>query len=73
MLTGEIGFGNFLDRRNYKSIFSKYMGDVMFVISTPLMLQKIVTGIDELELEGNIKGDFYEYLLSELFTSGTNG
>ena len=37
------------------------------------MLQKIVNGIDELELEGDIKGDLYEYLLSKLSTSGTNG
>lgn len=55
------------------SSFSKYMGDAMFQIPTPLMLQKIVNGIDELELEGDIKGDLYEYLLSKLSTSGTNG
>lgn len=55
------------------SSFSKYMGDAMFVIPTPLMLQKIVTGIDGLEIEGDIKGDLYEYLLSKLSTSGTNG
>lgn len=45
----------------------------MFVIPTLLMLQKIVTGIDGLEIEGDIKGDLYEYLLSKLSTSGTNG
>ncbi len=55
------------------SSFAKYMEDAMFVIPTPLMLQKIVTGIDELEIEGDIKGDLYEYLLSRLSTSGTNG
>ena len=55
------------------SSFAKYMGDAMFVIPTPLMLQKIVTGIDGLEIEGDIKGDLYEYLLSKLSTSGTNG
>lgn len=58
---------------NTSSSFTKYMGDAMFVIPTPLMLQKIVTGIDGLELEGDIKGDLYEYLLSKLSTSGTNG
>ena len=55
------------------SSFAKYMGDAMFVIPTPLMLQRIVTGIDGLEIEGDIKGDLYEYLLSKLSTSGTNG
>lgn len=55
------------------SSFAKYMGDAMFVIPTPLMLQKVVTGIDELVLEGDVKGDLYEYLLSKLSTSGTNG
>lgn len=55
------------------SSFAKYMDDAMFVIPTPLMLQRIVTGIDGLALEGDIKGDLYEYLLSKLLTSGTNG
>lgn len=55
------------------SAFAKYMDEAVFSIPTPLMLQKIVTGIDELVLEGDIKGDLYEYLLSKLATSGTNG
>lgn len=45
----------------------------MLVIPTPLMLQKTATGIDELELEGDIKRELYEYLLSKLSISGTNG
>ena len=55
------------------SSFAKYMGDAMFQIPTPQMLEKIVTGIDNLVLEGDVKGDLYEYLLSKLSTSGTNG
>lgn len=55
------------------SSFAKYMGDAMFMIPTPLMLQRIVTGIDSLPIGGDIKGDLYEYLLSKLSTSGTNG
>lgn len=55
------------------SSFAKYMDDAMFLIPTPLMLQRIVTGIDGLVLEGDVKGDLYEYLLSRLSTSGTNG
>lgn len=55
------------------SSFAKYMGDAMFQIPTAQMLEKIVTAIDSLILEGDVKGDLYEYLLSKLSTSGTNG
>lgn len=55
------------------SSFAKYMDDAMFLIPTAQMLEKIVTGIDGLEMEGDIKGNLYEYLLSKLSTSGTNG
>ena len=58
---------------NNSSSFSKYMKDAIFQIPTPQMLEKIVTGINNLELEGDIKGNLYEYLLSKLSTSGTNG
>ncbi len=61
----------FIKKLNGKadSSFSKYMGNAMFVIPTAQMLEKIVTRIDDLPL----KGDLYEYLLSKLSTSGTNG
>lgn len=55
------------------SSFAKYMGDAMFQIPTAQMLEKVVTAIDSLTLEGDVKGDLYEYLLSKLSTSGTNG
>lgn len=55
------------------SSFTKYMGDAMFQIPTAQMLEKVVTSIDGLVLEGDVKGDLYEYLLSKLSTSGTNG
>lgn len=58
---------------NNESSFSKYMKDAIFQIPTPQMLEKIVTGIDGLEFERDVKGDLYEYLLSKLATSGTNG
>ncbi|MGF3076218.1 N-6 DNA methylase [Facklamia sp. P12955] len=58
---------------NEGSSFSKFMTDAMFQIPTAQMLEKIVTAIDSLVLEGDLKGDLYEYLLSKLFTSGTNG
>lgn len=54
--------------------FSRYMKEANFQINKPQTLQKIVSAIDELPTEDNdIKGDIYEYLLSKLQTSGTNG
>ena len=56
------------------SAFSRYMGDALFLIPTPAMLEKVVTAIDNLELTGkDAKGDLYEYLLSKVATAGTNG
>lgn len=56
------------------SAYSRYMGDAIFKIPTSGMLTKIVDGIDNLELDdGDNKGDLYEYLLSKVATSGTNG
>lgn len=63
---------NLHDDKN--SAFSKYMGDALFLIPTPGMLEKVVTAIDNLELTGkDAKGDLYEYLLSKVATAGTNG
>jgi type I restriction enzyme M protein len=56
------------------SAFSKYMDDAIFMIPTPQMLEKIVTNIDVLPMQGrDAKGDLYEYLLSKVATAGTNG
>ncbi|MFS8541707.1 MAG: type I restriction-modification system subunit M, partial [Tissierellales bacterium] len=56
------------------SAYSKYMSDAIFKIPTPQMLSKIVDGIDKLDLpDMDVKGDLYEYLLSKISTSGTNG
>lgn len=50
------------------------MGDAMFMIPTANMLAKIVDGIDNIPMkERDTKGDLYEYLLSKVATSGTNG
>ncbi len=60
--------------QNGDSAYSRYMGDAIFKIPTPAMLTKIVDGIDKLELgDDDSKGDLYEYLLSKVATSGTNG
>lgn len=59
------------------SAFSRYMQDALFLIPTPQILQKVITGLDEL-YEHDIKnldmqGDLYEYMLSKLSTAGHNG
>ena len=60
---------------NRDSAYAKYMGDAIFKIPTPLMLSKIVDGIDNIDMDENkdTKGDLYEYLLSKVATAGTNG
>lgn len=65
--------------RNKESAYAKYMGDAIFKIPTPLMLDKIVTAMDEIydqmaQLKNaDTRGDVYEYLLSKLATAGVNG
>lgn len=57
-----------------ESAFSKYMKDAMFQINKPATLQKVVTALDSIPMEDrDTQGDIYEYLLSKLSTSGTNG
>ena len=59
---------------NKDSGYAKYMSDAIFMIPTPIMLERVVTGLDSLEMKDrDIKGDVYEYLLSKLATAGTNG
>ena len=61
------------------SAYAKYMGDAIFKIPTPLMLEKIVTAMDELYAQAeqlhdtDVRGDIYEYLLSKIATAGVNG
>lgn len=61
------------------SAYSRYMEDAIFKIPTPQKLVQIVTALDQVyELMGgsneiDARGDVYEYLLSKLSTSGTNG
>lgn len=60
---------------NKKSAYAKYMDDAIFKIPTPLMLSKIVDGINNIKFDKDkdTKGDLYEYLLSKVATAGTNG
>lgn len=60
------------------SAYSKYMGDAIFKLPTPLMLSRVVDSMDTMYelMEKNSddnKGDLYEYLLSKLSQSGING
>ena len=61
------------------SAYSKYMDDAIFKIPTPLLLEKIVTVLDDIyeQMEQikdtDIRGDVYEYLLSKIAQSGLNG
>ena len=61
------------------SAYSKYMGDAIFKVPTPLMLDKIVSAMDVIYEQmahlqsADTRGDVYEYLLSKLATAGVNG
>ena len=61
------------------SAYSKYMGDAIFKLPTPLLLSKVVDALDEIYrlmngMQGaDVRGDTYEYLLSKISQSGLNG
>src|SRR5699024_1053175 len=61
------------------SAYATHLKDAVFVIPTPSLLSRVVAGINELpqatsgEREVDTLGDLYEYLLSKLQSSGTNG
>ncbi|MDD3416307.1 MAG: class I SAM-dependent DNA methyltransferase [Lachnospiraceae bacterium] len=60
-----------------KTAFAKYMEDAAFLIPTPQVLQKIITGLDDLYehdiADLDMQGDLYEYMLGKLATAGQNG
>ncbi|MCH1975817.1 type I restriction-modification system subunit M [Enterococcus hirae] len=63
-----------LNGENDDTAFSRYMKDAIFQINKPGTLQKVVEALEELPTEDrDMQGDIYEYLLSKLATSGTNG
>ena len=62
------------------SAYSKYMGDAIFKLPTPLVLSKVVDSLDDIyeliEKSGNksdVRGDTYEYLLAKIASAGRNG
>jgi len=60
-----------------KTAFARYMDDAMFLIPTPQVLQKIITGLEDLYehdiADLDMQGDLYEYMLGKLATAGQNG
>src|SRR5690606_3109002 len=61
------------------SAYSQHIKDAVFVIPTPALLSRVVAGISDLpkttsaDSDVDSLGDLYEYLLSKLQSSGTNG
>lgn len=64
-------------REEGKTAFAKYMEGAAFLIPTPQVLQKIITGLDDLYehdiADLDMQGDLYEYMLGKLATAGQNG
>jgi type I restriction enzyme M protein len=63
-------------RDGERTVFSENMKDAIFIIPKPSLVQEAVAIIDEMKITAqnqDTQGDIYEYLLSELKTSGKNG
>lgn len=59
---------------NGNTTFSEYMQDAQLMVQKASLLVSAVEKIDKLPIiEGDAKGDLYEYLLSKLTTAGING
>ena len=60
-----------------ESAFARYMNNATFLIPTAQVLQKIITGLEDLYehdiAELDMQGDLYEYMLGKLATAGQNG
>jgi type I restriction enzyme M protein len=56
------------------STYADHMKDARFTIPTPALLAKVVDQLDQVPMEDrDTKGDFYEYMLGKIATSGQNG
>ena len=68
--------GNAQDSEDVTS-FSRFMEDAMFLIPTPQVLQKVISGLDDLYTNDikdlDMQGDIYEYMLGKLSTAGQAG
>lgn len=60
-----------------ETAFARYMSDAMFLIPTPQVLQKIITGLEDIYTNDlqteDMQGDLYEHMLGKLSQAGTNG
>ena len=57
-----------------ESAYSRYMSTAIFLIPDERTLQKVVDGIDALDMtDRDTMGDVYEYMLGKMAESGTNG
>lgn len=65
------------DVETAQTAFTRYMDNAVFVIPNPQVLQKIITGLDDLYehdiADLDMQGDLYEYMLGKLSTAGQNG
>ncbi len=64
------------DMGGENSLYSRYMKDAVFSIPTGTLLVEAVKIIEDMHIKDqnrDTQGDLYEYLLSELTTSGKNG
>lgn len=65
------------DEETAQTAFTRYMDNAVFVIPNPQVLQKIITGLDDLYehdiADLDMQGDLYEYMLGKLSTAGQNG
>ena len=69
--------GEWEEGEQNNTAFARYMSDAMFLIPTPQVLQKIITGLDDLYehdiADLDMQVDLYEYMLGKLATAGQNG
>ena len=68
---------NIYKKEEGKAAFARYMEGATFLIPTPQVLHKIITGLDDLYEHDisdlDMQGDLYEYMLGKLATAGQNG
>ena len=66
-----------VDDGTAQAAFANFMKDAVFLMPTPQVLEKVVTGLEELYehdiADLDMQGDLYEYMLGKLSTAGRNG
>ena len=66
-----------IDDGTAQAAFAHFMKDAVFLMPTPQVLEKVVTGLEELYehdiADLDMQGDLYEYMLGKLSTAGRNG